>query len=195
MTATTNSNNAIMGPLNLWYGVFGATEPAQTNAALIADPGAGWTFGGGTKGGIDWEIDYTYQDITFDQQIDPVSARVIGRNGLVTFNAAEPTLAMLQLAMDNLGTITVGSGISIYNPGQPNSGTPLTFAAILLDGWAPLLGSGAAARRRAIFRKMLNQSKLVTSGDPTKQQSWTLPLKMYGVSPSIDPYVVMDQTA
>jgi len=195
MTAATNSNNSIVGPINLWYGVFGVTEPAQTNAALIADPGAGWTFGGGTKGGIDWEIDHTYVDITFDQQIDPQSARIIGRSGMVTFNAAEETLAMLQLAMNNLGSVTVGSGISIYNPGQPNSATPLTFAAILLDGWAPLLSSGAAARRRAIFRKMLNQNKLTTKGDPSQQNPWSLPLKMYGVSPSIDPYVVMDQTA
>lgn len=195
MTAATNSNNAIVGPINLWYGAFGVTEPAQSNAALIADPGAGWTFGGGTQGGISWEIDHTYMDITFDQLVDPQGSRITARSGLVTFNAAEPTLVMMQLAMNNLGTITVGSGISVYTPGQPNSATPLAYAAILLDGWAPLLGSGAAARRRAIFRKTLNQDKLVTNGDPTKQQVWSLPLKMFGVSNSIDPYVVMDQTA
>src|SRR5436309_13023027 len=120
MTAATNGNNAVQGPINLWYGIFGVTEPAQTNAALIADPGAGWTFGGGTKGGCSWEIDHTYSEITFDQQIDPQGARVTGRSGMATFNAGEATLAMLQLAMNNLGSITVGSGISIYNPGQPN---------------------------------------------------------------------------
>jgi hypothetical protein len=195
MTGAVNPNNAIMGPISLWYGAFGVTEPAQSNAALIADPGAGWTFGGGSNGGISWEIDHTITDMAFDQTVDPVGGRVTGRSGMVTFNAAEPTLAILALALHNLGTTTVGSGITTYTPGQPNAGTPLSYNAILLDGWAPLLGSGAAARRRAIFRKMLNQPKMITNGDPTKQVSWALNTKMYYVSQSIDPYIVMDQTA
>jgi len=195
MAGVVNPSNAVMGPINLWYGAFGATEPAQTNAGLIADPGAGWTFGGGTNGGISWEIDHVITDLNFDQVIDPVGGRVTDRTGMVTFNAAEPTLAMLTLALDNLGTTTVGSGISTYSPGQPNSATPLAYNAILLDGWAPLLGSGAAARRRAIFRKMLNAPKIITNGDPVKQLVWALSVKMYWVSASIDPYIVMDQTA
>lgn len=195
MTATVNGFNAIQGPINLWYGAFGVTEPAQSNAALIADPGAGWTFGGGTKGGISWEIDHTLTDIVFDQLIDPVDSRITGRSGMVTFNAAEPTLAMLALALNNVGTTNVGTGITTYSPGQPNAATPLTFSAILLDGWAPRLSGGAAARRRAIFRKVLNQPKLVTDGDPSKNVVWALSLKMYYVSNSIDPWIGMDQTA
>ncbi len=195
MVATPNAFNAIQGPLNLWYGAFGVTEPAQTNAALLADPSTGWTFGGGTQGGTTWEIDHTITDITFDQLIDPVDGRVTARSGMVTFNAAEQTLGLLAMALNGIGTLTVGTGINVYTPGQPNSATPLTFNAILLDGWAPRLTSGAAARRRVIFRKMLNQPKMVSGGDGTKPGVWAIQTKMYWVSTSIDPWVGMDQTA
>lgn len=195
MTATVNANNRIMGPINVWTGAFGVTEPAQTNAALIADPGAGWTFQGGSDGGISWEIDQTITDLTFDQVIDPVGGRITGRSGTVSFNAGEPTVGLLAVALNNIGTTTVGSGITTFDPGQPNAATPLTYTAVLLDGWAPLLSSGAAARRRVIFRKMLNQPKVVSNGDPTKPVVWTLNTKMYYVSSSISPYIVMDQTA
>jgi hypothetical protein len=195
MTAAINPNNAIMGPFNAWAGAFGVTEPAQTNAALIADPGAGWTFQGGSQGGISWEIDHTITDLSMDQVIDPVGGRVTGRSGVVVFNAAEPTLALMAIALNNIGTTTVGTGITTYTAGQPNAATPLTYNAILLDGWAPLLSSGAAARRRVIFRKILNQPKMVNNGDPTKQLVWGLSCKMYYVSNSIDPWISMDQTA
>ena len=196
MTATINPNNKIMGPFNVWAGAFGVTEPAQTNAALIADPGAGWTFQGGSEGGISWEIDHTITPLTMDQTIDPVGGRITGRSGKVSFNAAEPTLALLATALDNVGTTTTpGAGISVYDPGQPNAATPLAYNAILLDGWAPLLSSGAAARRRVIFRKMLNDAKIASNGDPTKAVVWALTTTMYYVSGSISPYIVMDQTA
>jgi len=195
MTGVVNPQNAIMGPIGMWYGAFGVTEPAQTNAALVADPGGGWSFAGGTQGGITWEIDHTITDITFDQVIDPVDGRVTGRAGMVAFNGAEPTLALLAMSLNNLGTTTVGTGITTYTPGQPNAATPLSFNALLLDGWAPKLSSGAAARRRVIFRKMLNQPKMTTNGDPTKQVVWALNVKMYYVSASIDPWISMDQTA
>ncbi|SRR5579884_285120 len=195
MTAAVNPNNAIMGPFNVWTGAFGVTEPAQTNAALITDPGAGWTFQGGSQGGASWEIDHTITDLSFDQVIDPVGGRITGRSGMVVFNAAEPTIALLAIALNNIGTTTVGSGITTYTAGQPNAGTPLTYNAVLLDGWAPLLSSGAAARRRVIFRKCLNQPKVVNNGDPNKQLVWALNVKMYYVSNSIDPWIGMDQTA
>lgn len=195
MTMAVNPNNAIEGPISFWYGAFGVTEPAQTNAALIADPGAGWTAGGGSNGGITWEIDHTLTDITFDQVIDPVDARITGRSGMVTFNAAEPTLAVLAVALNNVGTTTVNAGISIYDPGQPNSATALTFNAVLLDGWAPKLNTGAAARRRTIFRKCLNQPKMINIGQPGKNVVWALQVKMYYVSNAISPWIQMDQTA
>jgi hypothetical protein len=195
MTGAINPLNVIQGPVSAWYGAFAVTEPAQTNAALIADPGAGWSFAGSTQGGLSWEIDHTTTNITVDQSIDPITTRVTGRSGMVTFNAAEPTLALLALALNNFGTTTVLTGLTTYTPGQPTAASPVTCNALLLDGWAPLLGSGLAARRRAIFRKMANNGKMVQSGDPTKNTVWALQLEMYFVSASIDPYIVMDQTA
>lgn len=193
--ATINPSNVVEGPANVWVGSFGVTEPAQTNAALITDPSTGWSFVGATQGGVTWEVDHTITDAVADQVIDPLTGRVTGRKIMVTFNALEQTLATLQIALNALGTITVNTGITIYDPGQPTAASPLSFNAFLIDGWAPLLGSGAAARRRAIFRKITNQPKVANAADPTKQNVWALSAQCYYVSGSISPWISMDQTA
>lgn len=195
MTASINPNNVIMGPANIWVGAFGVTEPAQTNAALLTDPGTGWTFIGATEDDVTWEVDHTITSVTAAQSNDDITARATGRTVMLNFSALEPTLATLQLALNNFGTLTVGSGITIYDPGQPNAATPLSWNAFLIDGWAPLIGSGAAAKRRGIFRKGTNQPKITAASSTTKPGVWAIAEKFIRVSDSISPYIVMDQTA
>jgi hypothetical protein len=195
MTASINPNNVIEGPANVWVGAFGVTEPAQTNAAIIMDPGAGWTFIGATQGGVTWEVDHTITTVTADQAIDDITARATARNIMLNFSALEPTLATLQISLNNFGTISVGTGITVYDPGQPTAATPLTWNAFLIDGWAPLLSGGGAARRRGIFRKVSNQPKVAQLADPAKQSLWAVSAKCFRVSDTISPYIVMDQTA
>lgn len=192
--ATITPNNVILGPANLWYGVFGATEPALTNAALIIDP-AGWAFVGATSGGVTWEEVVTLTKVQADQVIDPITARPTGRTITIATNLLEPTVANLALARNNLGTVTVGTGITTVTAGQPNAATPSIFAALLVDGWAPLLSGGGSARRRAIFRKCLNDPKITQSADPTKPSMWALSMEAYYVSSTIDPWISEDQTA
>lgn len=196
MSPTLVANNTTRGPANIWVGSFGVTEPAQTNAALISDPGAGWTSIGLTTGGVTWDDDQTVSDTEADQVIDSIGGRVTKRKTMVTFNMLEPTLARLAIALNNFGTVTVGTGINVYDPGQFNAGSIPVYTAILVDGWAPQIAGGGAARRRAIFRKVLNtNAKVQAVSDPTKDGEWAFSGQCYFVSTSISPYVVMDQTS
>lgn len=196
MSPTLVANNTVRGPANIWAGIFGVAEPADTNAALIADPGAGWTSIGLTEGGVTWDDDQTVSGTRADQVIDEIGARVTARKTMVTFNLLEPTLARLQIALNNFGTLTVGSGITTYDPGQYTAGSIPTYSAILVDGWAPQISGGGAARRRAIFRKVLNtNAKVEAVNDPTKDGVWAFSGQCYFVSSSISPYIVMDQTS
>lgn len=197
MSPTLVANNAVKGPANIWVGTFGVTEPASTNSALIADPGAGWTSIGLTEGGVSWEDDQTVSGTRADQVLDEIGARVTARKTMVTFNLLEPTLARLAIALNNFGSVTTpASGINVYDPGQPNAGSIPVYSAILVDGWAPQISGGGAARRRAIFRKVLNtNAKVEHVYDPTKDTVLAFSCQCYFVSSTISPYVVMDQTS
>lgn len=197
MTYTINPLNVVSGPANVYVATFGATEPAQTNAALIADPDSGiWTPLGATINGCTWEEDQTIREQRADQFVDAIGGRITSRKVMVTFDAEEVTLAALAIMLNNFGTVTVGAGISVFDPGQPDGGTPPTYSAILVDGQAPQLNGGGEARRRAIFRKVLNTSgKVGVDNDPSKDATLPGSFQCFGVSRSIRPYVVMDQTA
>lgn len=197
MSPTLVANNTVRGPANVWVGTFGVTEPAQSNAALIADPSTGWTSIGLTTGGVTWDDDQTVSGTRADQVLDEIGARITARKTMVTFSMEEPTLARLAIVLNNFGTVSSpGSGISVYDPGQFNAGNIPSYTAILVDGWGPQISGGGAARRRAIFRKVLNTaSKVEAVYDPTKDGVWAFSGQCYFVSTSISPYVVMDQTA
>lgn len=196
MTGTINPLNYIKGEAYVWVGTLGAAEPAQTNAALVADPGAGWTFIGATQGGVSWDDSDTISDTIADQVIDPIGGRVTARKTTLTFNLLEPTLARLAIALNNYGSVTTpASGISVFDPGQPTAGSIPSYNAYLIDGQAPQVPGGGKARRRAIFRKVLNAPKVTTAADPTKDTVLAISASCYYVSSSISPYIVMDQTA
>lgn len=196
MTAQINPLNAIRGPANIWGAVFGVTEPAATNAAIIQDPGAGWTFLGATQGGCTWTDDQTVEDTEADQVIDSIGGSITKRNVTVTFSLLEATLSNLSIALNRMGTLTVGTGITTYSPGQPNAGTIPIYSAIIVDGQGPQISGGGQARRRGIFRKLLNTGgKVAITSDTTKNGLIPVTFKCYGVTNNIDPYFIQDQTA
>lgn len=195
MTAAINPLNSVKGPAGVWFAAFGATEPAQTNAALIQDPSTPWLFLGATKGGVTWQDTDTYTDTQADQVPDAIGARLEKRVTTVKFNALEPTTAALVLALNSMGTLTVGTGITVYDPGQPNAGAIPQYCAILVDGQAPQLPGGGRARKRTIFRKVLNKPDLSVVASPTDDQVFAFSLQTFFVSSSISPWITMDQTA
>jgi len=202
-----NPNNVVQGPAVVYWGVFGSvTEPPVTNTAIKTDPvsagGAGWNDFGGTTGGVTWELDHTYGQIKADQVVDAIGARLTARTITVSMILLEATLTNLQAAMNQSATITVGSGITTLDPGTapaagatPVSATQPTYSALLIDGWAPALGSGAAARRRFIMRKVLNDVKATAKYDMADQVGWGCTFTCYYVNATTSPFLIFDQTA
>lgn len=191
-----NPNNVVQGPATIYWGQFGTTEPADTNAALVASPGAGWTDMGATTGGVSVTIEHTYGQIKADQLVDTIGARLTGRVITVAVSLLEATLNNLLVAMNQAANIaTPASGISTFDPVTATSATQPTYTALLIDGWAPLLGSGGAARRRFIVRKLLSDVKASAKYDLVTQVTWDCSFTAYYVSNSIAPFHIQDQTS
>jgi hypothetical protein len=77
--------NLIEGPAQMWVGVFGTTEPTGNGVAV----GAGWVDVGGTDGGVNAEIQQTYDRMTVDQVAGGVDARLVDQISKIGTNLAE----------------------------------------------------------------------------------------------------------
>ena len=187
--------NICQGPATLYTGAFGTTEPADS--AVTSPPGGGWTDVGIIADGtaVLMEMDLTYGDQGADQLVDPVGARLTKRTIQVTASLAEATLANMQIALNQLATIGVNTGYSTLDPLTTGSSTQPTYTALIIDGWAPTLSTGAAARRRIIVRKTLTASKLALEYEKSKAAVFACTFSAYYVSASIGLFHVVDATA
>lgn len=192
-----NPNNSVRGPAKIYVATYPATEPAQTSAALGQDPDSSiWTFVGSTQGGATWSDAQTVDETYADQVPVAIGGHVTKNVTTVTFNMLEPTVDNMAFALNNFGTITVGDGITVYDPGAYDAGDIPEYAAILLDGVAPQKPGGGRARRRVIFRKVMNNNAKVEQVDTTdKDKVLAYTGQCFWVSDSLRPWVMMDQTA
>ncbi len=186
--------NLTQGPADLYIAVFGTTEPADSSGGVTSAPGAGWTGLGGTQKGVHFEVDSTYDQQVVDQLVDPVGARLTKRAISITTSLAETTLTNLNNALNSLLTQGSGSGYATGDLQTTTSATQPTYAALIIDGWAPLLSSGAAARRRIIVRKVLSQTKAVLNYDMPDNVTYDCTWTAYYVSASIPPFHIIEAT-
>ena len=178
----------------LSYGAVGTTEPAYS--AIASPPGAGWTDVGMTADGTSvlLEIDQTVTDFGAEQLIDRIGGRITKRVIQVTATLQEATLVNMQLALNQLATITSGTGYSVLDPLTANSAGQPTYMALIIDGWAPTTGTTeTACRRRVVVRKCLSSSKVDLEYEKTKPVLYSTTWSGYYVSGSIAPFEVIDQ--
>jgi hypothetical protein len=188
--------NICEGPADVYWGPFGSTEPADS--AVTSSPnGAVWTGVGGTTDGTSvlFEVDLTYGDLSIDQLVDPVGARLTKREIQVTFAMEETTLENMLVATNQLGATSIQASYTTLDPTTTSSATQPTYTALIVDGWAPTLATGAAARRRIIARKAVATSKIQLEYQKTKPAQYAVTWKLYYVSNSIPLYHLVDQTA
>lgn len=188
-----NPNNVVSGVGKIYYGAFGAVEPTDASMSpyTVPDPTV-WTDFGDTSGGFVWEDDLPSTDLIVDQRLRPIGARYVAGTAMTTITAAlaESTLANYAVVMNQMVTSTSGTGWA-KQEAQVGGLPPVpTYAAILIDGWAP-----GGFRRRLIGRKALSKPKIqkafVQDGKiSTFAATWTL----YEVSDSIAPWANIDQT-
>jgi hypothetical protein len=188
----------VLGPARLYVAPFGSSEPADsavTPNGPSTPPSSPWTDVGGTDGGVTFETDNTYTDLSVDQIIMNVGARLTEMKMTVTSKLSEMTLANLQTSLNNIGTTGSGSGYATLDIPVSSAATQPTYAALIIDGWAPMLSSGAPALRRVIVRKVLSQVKASLAYDKKTQQALDVTFTAYYVSNSITPVHIVDQQA
>lgn len=191
-------SNLVLGPARLYVAPFGSTEPADsavTPNGPTTPPSSPWVDVGGTDGGITFEVDTTYTDLTVDQIIMNVGARLTELKMSVAAKLAEMTLANLTTSLNSITTTGSGSGYTTADITVTSAASQPTYAALIIDGWAPTLSTGAAALRRVIVRKVLSQTKVTLSYDKKTQQSYDCTFNTYFVSNSITPVHIVDQVA
>lgn len=188
--------NLVQGPATLYTGAFGATEPADS--AVTSNPNSSvWTDVGGIADGtaVLLEIDLTYSEQGVDQLPMPVGARLTKHAVQITAALAEATLTNMTLSLNQLTTTSVQSGYTTLEPIIAQSSSQPTYTALMIDGWAPTLNTGASARRRVILRKALSASKLALEYEKSKMAIYNTTWVGYYVSGSIQPWHVVDQTS
>lgn len=193
-----NPGNLVLGPSTLYVAPFGTTEPpdsAVTPNGPSNPPPSPWTDVGGTDGGITFESDSTYTGLQVDQVIMQVGARLTDLKVTVTAKLSEMTLSNINQAFNSLAVLSSGTGYETMELPVGNSATQPTYAALLIDGWAPVTTGGVSALRRVIVRKVLAQSKVTLAGDKKTQQSLDVTWQAYFVSSSIRPFHIVDQQA
>jgi hypothetical protein len=187
--------NVVMGPATVYTGAFGAQEPAY--AAITSPPNSAvWTDVGGTADGTSvlLEVEHSLTNISVEQLIDPIGARVSKRVIQVTVVLEEATLNNLNLAMNQLLTISQGNGYAVADAMTSITSIQPTYTAILIDGWAPTAGTTeTACRRRMIIRKCLSSSKSDLEYEKTKAVLYHTTWTGFYVSGSISPFEIVDQ--
>ena len=189
--------NIVMGPATVYTAPFGATEPAY-NAITSPPNTAVWTDVGGTADGTSvlLEIEHSLTNISVEQLSDPVGARVSKRVIQVTVVLEEATLNNLNLAMNQLLTISPGTGYTVADPISTITSIQPQYMAILIDGWAPTTGTDeTACRRRMVIRKCLSSSKADLEYEKTKAVLYHTTWTGYWISSSVSPFEITDQTS
>lgn len=188
--------NLVQGPAQLYFAPFGTTEPADSAATVNAGaPGGSWVDVGGTEIGVTVEIDMTYVDLKVNQLIDPVGARATDRVITVKTQLSEATYQNMNNALNGLNTTVVSSSYTTMEPVTTTSATQPTYAALIVDGWAPTLATGLPARRRWIIRKVISKPKVIEFYDLTKKVLYDVTFQAYYISPSIPLFHQVNQTA
>lgn len=175
------ATNLIQGPATVYTAPFGTAEPATVTAA----PAAGWIDIGGTKDGVELQVNDEYAVLDVDQLIYDVHRRRTKRAVAVKTQMAEATLANLAMATANsapvANVLTADDGAAAFAP---------AYIALLVDGIAP-----GGFRRRICLRKTLPTDSVGTAYKKDSQTLIPVTWSAHWVSSSIPPFKVEDATA
>jgi hypothetical protein len=123
------ATNAMGGPIRLFTGLVGVTEPVNAGTA----PGVGWTEVGGTEGGATLTLQQGLTTYKYDQVTMDVGADYQTEGAVVETNIAEPTLANLRLALNQAAS----AATDLEWGGRDLTNSSPLFSAVLLLGKKP----------------------------------------------------------
>lgn len=187
-------SDLIQGPATVYYATWSAagvepTAPASS-AVATAPSSAVWTPVGGTRGGVQLQINQTFVNLDLDQIVDVPDVRRTARDWMVTASLAQITLENLKMAL-NGGTVTSGTGYKELNPDAGMTETQIDYLSILFDGYAPGFGQ---KRRRVIMRKCVSVESIALQNNKTDQQVMGTGFRGLWVDTTRAPVYFVDQT-
>lgn len=191
-----NDSNLVLGPATLYVASYPAGEPADaavTPNGYLTPPGAPWVDVGATDGGVAFEIDQTYTDLTADQVTMSVGSRLTESKMTVTAKLSEMTYANLQTAINNIGITASGTGWQSMEIPVGTASTQPSYMALIVDGWAPMTTNSTPALRRIIVRKVLSQVKASFMYDRKTQQSLDCTFTCYFINGTTNPIHMVDE--
>lgn len=190
-------SNLVLGPANLYFAPFGSAEPADSSVTpngMTTPPGSPWVDVGGTDGGVNFVTEGELTALAVDQIIMDVGARQTGLKMSIQTKMAEVTLTNFNTALNGTASQGSGSGYATLDINVTQAATQPTYIALIMDGLAPYLSTGAPARRRVIVRKVLATPKISLVGDKKNQQSFDVTWNAYYVSAGVTPVHIVEQT-
>lgn len=188
-----SATNLLVGPGELFTGLFGATEPLDTAvAAALADPD--WKSMGGTDGGVTVNVAREYFDLRMDQTVMSPGKRLTGLEITLATSLAEPTLENWNKALaDAASAVTIGgtagtgyAAMDINGPDEP--GAEPTYLAAIFRGRAP-----GGKRRLVIVRKALSIEEVEMEHKKDDQTFVPITFAAHWVSSSIKAVHVVDE--
>lgn len=185
-----------MGPATVYWAPFGTTEPPYSQTANV--PPNTWTDVGATADGssVLLEIEHTLTDISAEQLVDPIGSRLSKRVIQVTCALEEGTLQNLQLAMNQMLTLSSGPGYTVADPITTLGSTQPVYTALMIDGFAPTTGTTEViCKRRMLVRKCLSSSKVDLEYEKTKPVIFNTTWTGFYVSSSVSPFELIDVTS
>jgi len=133
------TGNVIYGTGILFTAATGTSAPSDANLGVgTAWTGLGWAYVGALLDGVTVTFNPTTQDINIEEQPTPVGVAVTTANLTITANMSEETLANVNLAWGNAGSIAVTAA----GAGQPGKSV-LTLSTTLTEVAVALVGKNA----------------------------------------------------
>jgi len=132
--------NVLVGTGICWTAPVGSSLPSDQNLGNATSwTGAGWTYVGATDQGVSVSYNPSTVDIRIEEQETPVQTIVDSATLQISFDISEETVAGINLAYGNGGTVSVTAA----GAGQPGK-TVLNLSTNFVQMAAALLGKNAA---------------------------------------------------
>ena len=157
----------------------GATVPADYQLGVgTAWTGLGWTYVGATEAGVTLTFNPTIQNILIEEQPTPVGVAVSTADLQITCNLSEETLAHINLAWGNGGTIVPTSA----GAGQPGKNV-LTLSTTVNTVSVALIGLNQLGFARVLYIPTVVSAGQVQTAFRRAAQQRLYPLTLSAICP------------
>jgi hypothetical protein len=150
-----NTTNVVYGVGIVMTATVGASLPSDQNLGVGSQWGlAGWTYIGCTDAGVSVTWNPTTVDISIEEQPTPVAVIVDKATAQVTFDFSEETLANINMAYGNAGTIAL-TAAGASQPGKSTLSLSTTF---------PQMACAIISKNQLGFARVMSIPAMMSTG-------------------------------